>query len=60
MHVKGIAVDVQPLASASWVEEHGESLGWCRRYDNEPWHFEYDPEYTTAGCPELLPSASAE
>ncbi|GAA5120141.1 hypothetical protein GCM10023320_26950 [Pseudonocardia adelaidensis] len=58
MHVVGIAVDIQPLASAGWVERNGRALGWCRRYENEPWHFEYDPAYVTAGCPALLPSAT--
>ncbi|MER6670884.1 D-alanyl-D-alanine carboxypeptidase family protein [Amycolatopsis japonica] len=58
MHVKGIAVDIQPLNSASWVDKNGGPLGWCRRYDNEKWHFEYDPAYKTAGCPALLPSAT--
>lgn len=58
MHVKGIAVDVQPYASADWVEKNGPALGWCRRYENEKWHFEYDPGYATAGCPALLPSAA--
>jgi zinc D-Ala-D-Ala carboxypeptidase len=57
MHVRGIAVDVQPLASAGWVESNGGALGWCRRYQNEYWHFEYDPKYL-AGCPALLPSAT--
>jgi D-alanyl-D-alanine carboxypeptidase len=58
MHVEGIAVDVQPLASAAWVERNGPALGWCRRYENEAWHFEYDPAYVTSGCPALLPSAT--
>ncbi|MFC3448987.1 D-alanyl-D-alanine carboxypeptidase family protein [Amycolatopsis speibonae] len=58
MHVKGIAVDIQPLNSASWVDKNGGALGWCRRYDNEKWHFEYDPAYVTGGCPALLPSAT--
>lgn len=57
MHVRGIAVDVQPIASAGWVESSGGVLGWCRRYENEYWHFEYDPTYI-AGCPALLPSAT--
>ncbi|RZQ62538.1 peptidase M15 [Amycolatopsis suaedae] len=60
MHVKGIAVDIQPLASAAWVERNGGKLGWCRRYDNEKWHFEYDASYATAGCPALLPSATGQ
>ncbi|MFD0203408.1 MULTISPECIES: D-alanyl-D-alanine carboxypeptidase family protein [Saccharothrix] len=58
MHVKGIAVDVQPLESAAWVQRHGPALGWCRRYLNEEWHFEYDPAYASTGCPAMLPSAS--
>jgi zinc D-Ala-D-Ala carboxypeptidase len=58
MHVKGIAVDVQPANSAVWVEEHGGALGWCRRYANEQWHFEFHREYVTDGCPALLPSAT--
>jgi D-alanyl-D-alanine carboxypeptidase len=58
MHVVGIAVDVQPLASAAWVERNGSAFGWCRRYENEPWHFEYDSAYLASGCPALLPSAT--
>ncbi len=58
MHVTGTAVDVQPLSSAAWVEENGGGLGWCRRYENEPWHFEYDPGHASGGCPALLPSAT--
>lgn len=58
MHVTGIAVDVQPLESAAWVERHGPALGWCRRYLNEEWHFEYDPAHASTGCPPMLPSAS--
>ncbi|GGS32727.1 hypothetical protein GCM10010171_28420 [Actinokineospora fastidiosa] len=58
MHVTGIAVDVQPMASAEWVERHGAALGWCRRYDNEYWHFEYAAEYAGTGCPARLPSAT--
>ncbi|MEV7555100.1 D-alanyl-D-alanine carboxypeptidase family protein [Amycolatopsis sp. NPDC089917] len=58
MHVKGIAVDIQPLNSAIWVDKNGGALGWCRRYDNEKWHFEYDPAWATGGCPPRLPSAT--
>ncbi|MEV0678721.1 D-alanyl-D-alanine carboxypeptidase family protein [Actinosynnema sp. NPDC050436] len=58
MHVKGRAVDIQPQDSAIWVERNARSLGWCRRYDNEYWHFEYDPSYVDSGCPALLPSAT--
>ncbi|WP_143231192.1 D-alanyl-D-alanine carboxypeptidase family protein [Actinosynnema sp. ALI-1.44] len=56
MHVKGIAVDIQPLAAAGWVERSAGKHGWCRRYENEPWHFEYNPDYRN-GCPALLPHA---
>lgn len=58
MHVKGTAVDVQPLESAAWVERNGPALGWCRRYLNEEWHFEYDRTYAATGCPAMLPSAT--
>jgi D-alanyl-D-alanine carboxypeptidase len=58
MHVRGIAIDVQPLASAEWVERNGQGTGWCRRYENEYWHFEYHPTYVASGCPALLPSAT--
>ncbi|MBW4718147.1 D-alanyl-D-alanine carboxypeptidase family protein [Saccharothrix obliqua] len=58
MHVRGRAVDVQPHDSALWLERNAGPLGWCRRYDNEYWHFEHDPSYATAGCPALLPSAT--
>ncbi|RJQ79729.1 peptidase M15 [Pseudonocardiaceae bacterium YIM PH 21723] len=53
MHVKGLAVDVQPLTSARWLEETRGALGWCRRYGNEAWHFEYDAKYKRMGCPVL-------
>ncbi|MFF5985502.1 D-alanyl-D-alanine carboxypeptidase family protein [Prauserella flavalba] len=58
MHVRGTAVDVQPHASAGWVERNGHALGWCRRYENEYWHFEYSRSYVTSGCPAMLPSAT--
>lgn len=58
-HVVGIAVDVQPWSAAQWVEKNGESHGWCRRYDNEYWHFEYHTGYKSDGCPELLPDATS-
>ncbi|MFD5826363.1 D-alanyl-D-alanine carboxypeptidase family protein [Lentzea sp. NPDC060358] len=58
MHVLGIAVDIQPIESAQWVEKNGSTLGWCRRYENEQWHFEYNTGYSTGGCPALLPSAT--
>ncbi|TCO64467.1 D-alanyl-D-alanine carboxypeptidase-like protein [Actinocrispum wychmicini] len=55
-HVKGVAVDIQPLSAAGWVERSAGKYGWCRRYENEPWHFEYSPDYAK-GCPTLLPHA---
>ncbi len=58
MHVFGLAVDIQPIESAKWVEKNGGTLGWCRRYENEQWHFEYDTAYSAGGCPALLPSAT--
>lgn len=53
-HVKGYAVDVQPLKAYQWLQATKGELGWCRIYDNEPWHFEYSPVYRT-GCPARLP-----
>lgn len=58
MHVIGFAVDIQPIESAKWVEKNGSTLGWCRRYENEQWHFEYNAGYSTGGCPALIPSAT--
>jgi zinc D-Ala-D-Ala carboxypeptidase len=53
-HVRGIAVDLRPLAVAQWLERHGATYGICRRFANEWWHFEY---LGTSSCPALLPSA---
>lgn len=53
-HVKGYAVDVQPAAGFSWLQAGRGRYGWCRIYENEPWHFEYSPAYR-AGCPARLP-----
>jgi D-alanyl-D-alanine carboxypeptidase len=50
-HVKGYAVDVQPASAYQWLEATKGSLGFCRIYDNEAWHFEYSLAYRTAGCP---------
>ncbi|MEU0877067.1 D-alanyl-D-alanine carboxypeptidase family protein [Lentzea sp. NPDC005914] len=58
MHVIGFAVDIQPIESAQWVEKNGSTLGWCRRYENEQWHFEYNARYPTGGCPPLEKSAT--
>lgn len=53
-HVAGIAIDVAPPAAATWLEHTKGGYGLCRRYSNEPWHFEYQPSYKTDGCPALL------
>lgn len=54
-HVTGFAVDVQPAAAATWLEDTAGVLGFCRTYDNEAWHFEYRSAYQVAGCPKRLP-----
>jgi LAS superfamily LD-carboxypeptidase LdcB len=54
-HVLGVAVDAQPEAGWQWLQKTKGSLGFCRRYDNEGWHFEYAPQFKTAGCPARLP-----
>jgi len=54
-HVKGYAVDVQPTAGFRWLQASEGRFGWCRVYDNEPWHFEYSAGYRTSGCPRRLP-----
>lgn len=54
-HVIGIAVDVQPADGYQWLQATAGSLGFCRIYDNEPWHFEFNPAYRSDGCPARLP-----
>ena len=54
-HVLGLAIDVQGLAGHNWLEGTAGSLGFCRTYDNETWHFEYDANFVTAGCPTRTP-----
>lgn len=55
-HVKGYAVDVQPASAYRWLQATKGARGWCRIYDNEPWHFEYSISYQSAGCPARLPA----
>lgn len=57
-HVKGRAVDITPATGAKWLELNGYRYGICRRYDNEPWHFE---ALTAPGrkCPAREPYALA-
>jgi len=59
-HVLGFAVDVQPYAAYTWLERTGGALGFCRRYDNEAWHFEFDEAYRSSGCPARLPRPAGE
>ncbi len=58
-HVKGYAVDVQPQSGHRWLQATGGSLGFCRIYDNEPWHFEFSASYPVKGCPPRRTSAAA-
>ncbi|MEU4193359.1 M15 family metallopeptidase [Kribbella sp. NPDC026611] len=58
-HVQGKAVDIAPAAAMAWLNKNGWKYGVCRRYDNEPWHFE---ALTAPGtkCPPREPSATAQ
>lgn len=58
-HVQGKAVDIGPQAAMRWLNTNGWRYGICRRYDNEPWHFE---ALTTPGkkCPPREPHAVAK
>ncbi|GAA3099144.1 hypothetical protein JOF29_005802 [Kribbella aluminosa] len=58
-HVLGKAVDIAPAAAMTWLDKNGWRYGICRRYDNEPWHFE---AITTPGtkCPPREPHALAK
>jgi zinc D-Ala-D-Ala carboxypeptidase len=58
-HVQGKAVDIGPQVAMRWLNENGWRYGICRRYDNEPWHFE---ALTTPGkkCPPREPHAVAK
>jgi zinc D-Ala-D-Ala carboxypeptidase len=57
-HVLGKAVDIGPAVAMQWLNRNGWRYGVCRRYDNEPWHFE---ALTTPGtkCPPREPYARA-
>ena len=56
-HVKGLAIDVGPPASAAWLEKHGVLYGLCRRYVNEWWHFERLAPNVGQRCPTMEPYA---
>jgi D-alanyl-D-alanine carboxypeptidase len=58
-HVQGRAVDIGPAAAMTWLNRNGWRYGVCRRYDNEPWHFE---ALTAPGrkCPPREPHAVAK
>ncbi len=60
-HVLGLAVDVQPYQAYTWLESTNGAFNFCRRYGNEAWHFEFDPSFSSAGCPALVadPGATA-
>ncbi|MFK4084201.1 D-alanyl-D-alanine carboxypeptidase family protein [Kribbella sp. NPDC020789] len=57
-HVQGKAVDIKPAAAMTWLDKNGWRFGICRRYDNEPWHFE---ALTSPGtkCPPREASSTA-
>ena len=56
-HVQGRAVDVGPESGARWLEREGVRFGLCRRYDNEPWHFERLAGAKGSVCPAREPHA---
>lgn len=58
-HERGRAIDVGPAEAAAWLEEHGARFGLCRRYDNEPWHFELLARARGSTCPPRTPHAVA-
>lgn len=57
-HVSGDAVDIGPWAAAEWLGAHGAAYGLCRVFDNEPWHFELQPQAPSAGCLPTYPDAT--
>src|SRR5947209_4059615 len=56
-HERGLAIDVGPAAGAAWLDANGVRYGLCRRYQNEPWHFELLAPARGQPCPELEPYA---
>jgi zinc D-Ala-D-Ala carboxypeptidase len=58
-HERGLAIDVGPAAGAAWLDANGVHYGLCRRYQNEPWHFELLAPALGQACPALEPYANA-
>src|SRR4051794_6591200 len=56
-HERGLAIDVGPVSGAAWLDAHGVDYGLCRRYQNEPWHFELLAPAIGQPCPALEPHA---
>ena len=56
-HEGGPAVDIGASAGAAWLERHGGRFGFCRRYDNEPWHVEWLAAAKGSTCPVREPHA---
>jgi zinc D-Ala-D-Ala carboxypeptidase len=54
-HERGAAIDVGPVEAAAWLDTHGVHYGLCRRYLNEPWHFELLAPALGQPCPALEP-----
>lgn len=56
-HCQGQAIDVGPtITEMTWLETNQAAFGLCRRYANEPWHFELAQADGT--CPPMLESAA--
>ncbi len=52
-HVRGLALDIGTPATAAWLDRRGARWGLCRAYADEPWHFEYRPDWVAVfgRCP---------
>ena len=56
--MRGLAADIGTPATAAWLSRHGAAFGLCRAYGDEPWHFEYRPDWIAASpgrCPAPVP-----
>lgn len=57
-HVRGVAIDIQGTPEGQqWLWDHQAEFGICRRYANEPWHFELQASFADNTCPALRASA---